>query len=333
MNAQLLITALVRQTTVLIAQVATASGGRTPLSHVANQVFLDLVTELERQGLGRKVIADMFGLALRSYQQKVHRLSESATDRGISLWEAMHRFLVDQEVSSRSEVLQRFAKDDQGTVRGILNDLVESGLVYRTGRGDSTVYRIAPQEDLERAAEGHAQATAESMAWVVVYRNGPVARAELGELLPIDAAELDAALERLVADGRIARGDDPTGPIYSCDRCYLPLGEDAGWEAALLDHYQAVVAAVCQKLRNGSTRSLPADQVGGSTFSFDVWPGHPLEERVTGLLASHRRDLGRLWDEVTAHNARGKPARFSKVTFYLGQFVKTDEEEETTHEK
>jgi hypothetical protein len=32
----------------------------------------------------------MFGLALRSYQQKVQRLSESATDRGLTLWEAVH---------------------------------------------------------------------------------------------------------------------------------------------------------------------------------------------------------------------------------------------------
>lgn len=64
MNVNLLIDAIVRQTTVLIAQVATAAGIRAPLSHMANQVFLDLVRELKEQGLGNKVIADMFGLAL-----------------------------------------------------------------------------------------------------------------------------------------------------------------------------------------------------------------------------------------------------------------------------
>jgi hypothetical protein len=62
MNTKLLIDAFVRQTTVLIAQVATAAGVRTPLAHVANQVFLDLTQALEEQGLGRKVVADMFGL-------------------------------------------------------------------------------------------------------------------------------------------------------------------------------------------------------------------------------------------------------------------------------
>ena len=35
----------------------------------------------------------MFGLALRSYQQKVQRLSESVTDHGRTLWEALHDYL------------------------------------------------------------------------------------------------------------------------------------------------------------------------------------------------------------------------------------------------
>jgi len=42
-NVNLLIDALVRQTTVLVAQLATAAGSRAQLAHTANQVFLDLV--------------------------------------------------------------------------------------------------------------------------------------------------------------------------------------------------------------------------------------------------------------------------------------------------
>src|SRR5262245_31647079 len=144
MNVSPLIDAVVRQTTILIAQLSTTSGLRAPLAHVANQIFLDLVAELERQGVGRKVIADMFGLALRSYQQKVQRLNESATDRGKSLWEAVFRFIHEGGTVSRVRILSRFAHDDSATLRGILNDLVSSGLVYRTGRGDATIYRVAP---------------------------------------------------------------------------------------------------------------------------------------------------------------------------------------------
>ncbi len=66
MNAQVLIDSIVRQVTVLIAQLATSGGIRAPLSHVANQVFLDLARELEEQGVSRKVSADMFGMALRA---------------------------------------------------------------------------------------------------------------------------------------------------------------------------------------------------------------------------------------------------------------------------
>src|SRR5690348_7053507 len=92
-NVQILIDSIVRQTTVLFAQLATTGGARAHLAHVANQVFLDLAEELHRQGVGRRVSADMFGLALRTYLRKIRRLSESATDRGGSLWDAVIGFL------------------------------------------------------------------------------------------------------------------------------------------------------------------------------------------------------------------------------------------------
>lgn len=74
MNVQLLIDEIVRQTTVLIAQLSTAAGLRAPLSHLADQVFVELARELDAQGVRRKVVADMFGMALRSYQMKLRRL-------------------------------------------------------------------------------------------------------------------------------------------------------------------------------------------------------------------------------------------------------------------
>jgi hypothetical protein len=51
MGSTYLIDAVVRQTTVLIAALATAAGHRAPLAGVANQVFADLVKELKQQGL------------------------------------------------------------------------------------------------------------------------------------------------------------------------------------------------------------------------------------------------------------------------------------------
>lgn len=320
MNSRLLVDAFVRQTMVLIAQVATTAGVRTPLAHVANQVFRDLTTALEQQGLGRKVVADMFGLALRSYQQKVDRLTESASAGGVTLWEAIHRYLVERNVVSRADLLKRFVNDDPASVAGILRDLVESGLVYRTGRGDSLVYRIAPADDLQKALAGEPEATT-ACTWAAIYRHGPLSRAQLLERLPLPEERIDRALETLLSDGRIECTQATEGPLYGSQRMLLPLGETAGWEAAMLDHYTAVVAALCAKLRNGQTRALPSDQLGGSTFSFDIWSGHPQEQRVLSLLTEHRRILAALWDEVTKIDDRDKPAAFTRVTFYCGQLV------------
>src|SRR6476620_7247600 len=133
MNVNLLIDAIVRQTTVLIAQLATAAGARAPLAHTANLVFTDLVRELKEQGVGNKVIADMFGLALRTYHNKVQRLSESTTFRGRSLWEATLEYIEENGTVLQPEVLTRFARDDEASVRGVLTDLVESGMIFRTG--------------------------------------------------------------------------------------------------------------------------------------------------------------------------------------------------------
>ena len=327
MNVQLLLDSVVRQTTVLLAQVATSAGTRAPLAQVANQVFLNLVTEIERQGVGRKVVADMFGMALRSYQQKVQRLTESATDTGRTLWEAVFGFVSEREVASRAEVLLRFARDDESQVKSILKDLVDSGLVYRAGRGESAVYRVAPDEDLQRVDEHRAEEGTAALVWAHVYRHGPLSRAALGSILRIADASLDSALESLTNEGRVTREGDAENALYSSPTCLIELGNSAGWEAALLDHHQAVVAAMCTKLRNGQTRALPDDQVGGSTFSFDISPGHPAEQRVLDLLKTTRQVIAALWDETTAYNdvhGRQHPAR-KRVTFYCGQYVTEDD--------
>jgi hypothetical protein len=142
MDIQRLISTMVRQTMVLIARLSTAGGVRSPLARVADQVFLGLVTELQRQGVGKKVAADMFGLALRSYQLKLQRLQESASEAGATLWSAVRSFIEQRGAVARLDVVRRFARDDEATLRGILSDLIESGLVYRTGRSDATINRF-----------------------------------------------------------------------------------------------------------------------------------------------------------------------------------------------
>jgi len=330
MNAQILIDAVVRQTMVLIAQLSTADGTRSPLSHVADEVFMGLVRELESQGVGKKVIADMFGIALRSYQQKVQRLSESATRRGVTLWSAVHSFLAERPSATRADVLEHFDHDEELKVRSILSDLVESGLVCRSGRGQETSYRLATQEELEQlgtSASTDADATNAALVWVHVYRGSPLAKSKLAEVLPLPEAALEAAIARLVREERIRVEQRPDGEYCTTDQCLFPVGEAAGWEAAVIDHHRAVLSALAAKLVSGKHVAAAADEVGGTTWSFDLWPGHPREQEVRQLLASLRQKVVPLWNEVAEYNREHRPAHTYRVTVYCGQYVVTDAEE------
>lgn len=324
MNPQILIDAFVRQTMILIAQVSTVDGVRSPLAHVADEVFMGLVRELESQGLGKKVIADMFGLALRSYRQKVQRLSESVTTRGVTLWIAVHDFLAKRDSATRAELLERFKYDEEKTVRGILNDLVESGLVQRSGRGQDARYRVATNEELEELGASSAINSIETNAalvWVNVYRASPIRKDALARLLPLSPAALDSAIAHLVADERIRLETHPDGVYCATERCLIPVGEAAGWEAAVIDHHRAVLNALAAKLVGGKHVSAATDEVGGTTLSFDLWPGHPREREVRQLLATVRQQLIPMWNEVAEYNRENRPKETYKVTFYCGQYL------------
>ena len=324
MNTKLLVDSIVRQTTVLIAQLCTAAGVRAPLAQIADQVFLGLSRELEAQGVGRKVAADMFGLALRSYQKKVQRLTESETQRDKTLWEAILDYLRDQGSVPRRRIFERFSRDDESAVAAILNDLVSSGLAYSTGRGGSAVFGLTSAVDRERMADEDLRATLPAMAWLLIYREGPLDALALAERLGIGAAELAAILAELEHEGRVQR-EAATGR-YRSGTMTIAVGDRAGWEAAVLDHFQGVAKAIAAKVRLGPQSEL-RDRIGGSTLSFDVHPGHPLEGEVHDLLRSVRTQVNELWNRVSAHN-RAHPIPDqdkTKVTFYLGQNVEAPE--------
>ncbi len=329
MNPQLLIDPIVRQTMVLIAQLSTVDGVRSPLSHVADEVFVNLVRELESQGVGKKVIADMFGLALRSYRQKVQRLRESVTTRGVTLWGAVHAFLAERESATRAEILAHFKHDEEATLRSILNDLVESGLVLRSGRGRDTRYRTATAEELEElgaSAGANSVETNAALVWVHVYRAGPLRKDQLGEIVPLRPPALEAAVARLVADERIRLETRADGVYCVTDHCLIPVGQAAGWEAAVVDHHRAVVNALAAKAMSGQHVSAAGDQVGGMTVSYDLWPGHPREQEVRELLASMRNRLTTLWHEIEDYNRAERKEVTYKVTVYCGQYLVEEEE-------
>lgn len=276
MNAALLIHAIVRQTTVLIAALATTAGQRAQLASVANLVFADLVRELREQGLANKVIADMFGMALRTYHRKLARLSASRTVLGKSLWEAVLAHIQQQGPLLRGELMRRFARDDEATLRSVVLDLVESGLVELDGDNDAT--RLQATESASAVGEATpGPRRLEAMILVALHRAGPLDLESLAELVPADASELEATLARLTESGLATRDQRSEDTLYTCETYLIPFGDEAGWEAAVFDHYQAMVVGLVTKLRSGTRRAALADSVGGSTFVFDLWRGHPLE--------------------------------------------------------
>ena len=281
--------------------------------------------ELETQGLRQKVIADMFGLAQRSFQKKVNRLSESATDTGRSLWEALLLYLQERELVTRAEVFRRFRHDDEAMVRGVLGDLVDTGLVFKTGRGHGVAYRAATDADLGLLSRAEQREGAVALTWITVYRGGPVSLASLAALLPIDEDVLESILEELMADHRVERESTDEGVTYRCSRFVLPIGSNTGWEAAVYDHYQALVQTLVTRLRDDAGPDDGAFDVGGSTYSFDVWPDHPEGERVSHLLSEVRDIAAELRRAVIDFNeTHDRPDAYSKVTFYVGQTVTSE---------
>ncbi len=132
---------------------AACRGRRTAfLAHTSNQVFIDVVRELRQLGVGNKVIADMFGMALRTYHDRVKRLEQEARYGGCSLWEAVLAYIRAEQPVTQAELLTRFRKEDSLTLRGVIKDLADNGHVSRTGRGLNMTYRVASEFPEEGAS-------------------------------------------------------------------------------------------------------------------------------------------------------------------------------------
>lgn len=321
MNARLLIDHIVRQTTVLIAQLSTSSGVRAPLARVADQVFVQLAREIESQGVSRKVAADMFGIALRTYQRKVQRLTEEA-EPDATLWHGVLGYLEEHGPATRAELLDRFGTKDDVVLMSIVNDLVAGGLAYRSGRGDSAILGLVPEADVRRLLEHEEADALEGFVWHSIFKGEHVTEAALAEHFG-DGEAVRRALDALIADGRVRRSEHGGSVAYEAGPFLVPVGAPKGWEAAVFDHFQAVTAAIAAKLRVAGPRSALSDVIGGTTMHFGIHDAHPHRDKVLRTLATVRGMLDALLAEVTEYN-REHPVdedRRTRVTFYFGQYV------------
>ncbi len=319
MQIRLLIDDIVRQTTLLIGHLSTAAGLREPLSHIADQVFLELSRELDAQGVRLKVAADMFGMTLRSYQLKVRRLSEQCDRRGASLWCAIHDRLK-EATASRDELIHRFGRHDPKKVAATLCDMVESGVAYSSGRGPKAVYGVIAARGSEASRAADQGEMLKERLWYLVASGSP--RSELAARLQLDdVAAVDRAVDELIEEGHLELA---ASGALAARRFEVAVGAARGWETAVGDHFRAVATAVVAKVaRRGSERD---DRIGGATLTFRVHPDHPDADEVYRLLATTRERADALWRRVALHNEQyPPPAASQRVTFYFGQNVVGDE--------
>jgi len=325
MDTETLIHGVVQQTMVLIGHLATAGGVRTPLARVADQVFLDLTEELHRQGVSKNVISDMFGMALRTYHRRARTLAASRTDSGRGVWDAVLAHIRDHEPIALRDILDRFRRDDPVVVKGVVQDMTQSGFVYRSGQGDAAVFRCADAADFKTGHERSRAEAIEYLVWMTVYRQGPMRRDEIVTAVGADGAPLDSALDRVLGDGRVTARHEAGQVVYESPHFDIPVGASQGWEAAVLDHFRSLVSAVCIKLRDQATGS-GAEATGGTTLTFDVWPGHPLEFEARGLLEETRKRAEELRARIDEHNRQQtRQPELQPVVFYAGQYVRTDD--------
>jgi hypothetical protein len=253
---------------------------------------------------------------------RVEGMLHDATDVGRTVWEAVLEFIRESEPISGSEVQRRFVHDDAEVVSGVLHDLVNSGLTFRSGRGDGAVYRAAAEADFA-VANGSGADAAEWLVWLTVYRRGPLSLSRVAEATRLPPAVCEKALFELSEQGRIGQAETDGQVVYRSERFEVPLGESQGWEAAVLDHYQAMTSAICAKLAERGAGARAKDIVGGSTWSLDVWAGHPLEEEATKTLARVRAQLEELRTWVDQHNEQSaSEAPRQRVVVYVGQYVR-----------
>lgn len=327
MHTKLLIDSIMRQTTVLIAQLSAAAGIRAPLSHLADEVFLSLSKELEEQGVPKKIVADMFGLALRTYQRRVQRLEGSATDSTATLWQAVNDFLQENGQLTRQQVFERFRHDDPEAVGAVLSDLVQSGFASRTGRATSAVFVATPPEARRLLARQDKEETAAALVWLDICQHPGTLLREVAERVGLDEELTGSIVQRLEREGQLTSSAE--GPL-SAKEFVIDVGSEIGWEAAVFDHFQAVSAAISAKLRRQKARSDAADTTGGRTMSFEVCAGHPEEQEVLQLLSQMRKATDELWERVNATNKQHPldEEQIKRVVFYFGQFVKGEEDDE-----
>jgi hypothetical protein len=200
--------------------------------------------------------------------------------------------------------------------------------------GASTTYRAASQDELVTLQQGRGAEGLDELLLALIYREGPFTAADIARRAMMGIDELCPILERLQSDGRVERTERDGAWLYQATTLLVPLGAPAGWEAAVFDQFKAMVTTMICRMRAPPVTSKLSDPVGGSTYTIDVWPGHPLADEVVGTLGRYRAALSDLRKRVRKLNdAHGVPDAHTRVVIYMGQCLIHEGNEQTEHQE
>ena len=236
---------------------------------------------------------------------------------GKTLWQAILHFVKESGLVPRARVLERFRRDGELEVSSILHDLIESGFIFSAGSGEAAMVRAATDDELGVMSRKLGGAGLEELAWVQIFKNGPTSAERLAEMLDRTVEEAKELISRLIDSERIRQCEPGK---YVTDEFVIPLGATRGWEASIFDHFQAVVQTICQRLQENDNQTSPSGEVGGSTYTFEIWTDHPMEREVLSQLAELRDRLGDLRSRVATFNRTHEPTHnVRRVVTYVGQ--------------
>lgn len=330
-KVQLDFSGLVEKLVPLVAELFATLAAQDPLkmsfADIAGKTLLDMVEVMQRDGMSQETIAATLGMTIGGFRTKlkklrdVYRSSEPPAGglRSRTLLEQVFAFIDETARTSGKDVpyiaiADRFPGVHDDTLRGVLKFLVGYELLETLGRGQRRRYRVATRRMSQDSGLPEVS--------VLLFREGPMTLEQLCKRSHRSEAQCLPLLEQLRQDGSLEEIETPNGStLYRVSDYHIPVGMTAGYEVAILDHVTAMCAAVCKKVRLGRHQATSADLHGGTTFSFDVPIGHPLEAEIAGFLAGARVQMeGWLEQSRKLHvTERERPLR--RITIYTGQMV------------
>lgn len=331
MEVSPLILNIVRYTSMLIAALA-ANNRRANIRHIESQIFLEIRNQLTRRlKVCDSVVSEMFGLPYATYRARLSPAEREYKDslcvnnnawyRLVQYLRKQHDWHLVEDIIKAHENLPPKRRIEERIVRGILREMHKLCLVeHKGGLRKDCYYRWSgsPEELLDPSLI--------ALIRQHIFRFGPINQEAIQEALGLDHEDVEPILTELLNRQHISKNCDALDCRYTCNGLYLGLPSADTLDAAFLDHYQSMVLALVDKVTGCTDSRLPP--VGGSTYTFELWPGHPCEGRVRELFDRCRRDMSELRRELqnikTVMQKGGKTPeqnQYYTLKMYLGQHV------------